>query len=304
MRRLSPIVSTLCLGLAAVAPGAVAETISFEEIEPQNDNRMALSEEYAHLGVHFIASREGAIWDGMSNGDPGGWEIEGTNGPAFVGFNGPSYELVVQFDEPVPAFRVDVASASGAAPGSVFTLHGYMDGELVESNSVLLGDVNVWDTVELTADVDEVVWTSSGASFRPFGADNMGWGLDAAPSRLDVAIDVLAGSPENPLNPGRAGVVPVALMGSEQFDAMEADPDSLLLGVDGAPAESAHMSDIDGDGWTDMVVHFRVERTGTAYGDTSICLTGETFAGMSFAGCDQIRTVPGHGASASSRRSR
>lgn len=297
------VLSVVCLFLAA--PAVAGEGISFEEIAAHNSNRVALSEEYAHLGVHFVTGDDGAVWDGMSRGDPGGWELEGTHGPSFVGMNGRSYSLSVWFDEPVPAFRVDVASASGADPGSVFVLEGYLDGALVESTRVTLGGVNEWFTAGLSADVDEVVWIGDRSGFRPFGADNMRWGLEA-PSRLDVPIDVMPGSSENPLHPGSSGVVPVALLGTELFDALEADAESLRLGVDGAPAQAAsmHMDDVNGDGWLDLVAHYRMQETGTAHGDTSICLTGETVAGAPFAGCDDIHTVPGHGAPASSRRRR
>ena len=83
------------LTLAGLVAGPVSaiETISFEEIPAQNTIFATLSEEYAHLGVHFSSNDDGSTWDGMSNGDPGGWELEGTNGPTFAGFNGASYRL-------------------------------------------------------------------------------------------------------------------------------------------------------------------------------------------------------------------
>ena len=35
----------------------------------------------------FLAIDDGTIWSGISDGDPGGWGLEGTNGSAFSGFN-------------------------------------------------------------------------------------------------------------------------------------------------------------------------------------------------------------------------
>jgi len=288
-------------GLAAAA--AAVETISFEEIAAQNSNRAVLDEEYAHLGVHFDAVDDGGIWDGISNGDPGGWELEGSNGPSFLGFNGRSYSIMLRFDEPVPAFHVDVSAASGAEPAGVFALEGYRDGVLVDSASVVLGGVNEWMTVALSAEVDAVVWLGDRRGFRPFGADNVGWGIDA-PARLDIAIDVRPGNGENPLNPASQGVVPVALLGSDAFDVMSVDPASLLLGVDGAPVDmpSLEYRDVDGDGWLDLFAHYRVAETGTAYSDSSICLTGATDDGLELAGCDAIRTVPGPQAEAARKK--
>ena len=42
----------------------------------------------------------------------------------------------------------------------------------------------------------------------------------------------------------------------------------------------------------DLLGHYRTRETGTAYGDSSICLTGATVDGVDLAGCDAIRTVP------------
>ncbi len=288
--------ATMFLVLPSLAAGAAAasEVISFDEIPAQDDTYMSLTEEYAHLGVHFYSVDDGATWDGVSNGDPGGWELEGSNGSTFVGFNGRSYQLTATFDAPVPAFSIDVSASSGSPVGAPFALEGYRAGTLVERKAVTLGGLNQWMTVALTAEVDQVVMVSNATGFHPFGVDNMHWGLDApeAPARIDVAIDVRPGSAENPVNPGSSGVLPVALLGSDSFDVMDVDPASLALGVSGAPALDVEYADANGDGWTDLVAHYSTPATGTAYGDTSLCLTGETTDGVELAGCDAIRTVP------------
>jgi hypothetical protein len=281
------------LALTSLAvPAAASEVISFEEVAAQNSNLVTLTEQYAHLGVHFSSPDDGAIWDGMStNEDLYNWGLDGTNGPAFVGFNGRSYQLTARFDQPVPAFRVDVAAAGGATAGSTFALQGYLANALVETTSVTLGAVNQWQTVGLTAEVDKVMLVGQTGLRRSFGADNMTWGIDA-PTRIDVAIDVRPDSTENPVNPGSNGVLPVALLGSESFDVASVDPESLALGVNAAPAVDTEYADVDGDGWMDLVGHYHTPETGTAYGDTSICLTGATHDGVEVTGCDAIRTVP------------
>ncbi len=286
-------IATTCLLLASLAaPATASEVISFEEIPAHNSNGRTLSEEYAHLGVHFSSLDDGAIWDGMStNGEDNSWQLDGTNGPAFIGFNGSSYKLTARFDAPVPAFHVDVAAASGAISGSTFALQGYLAGALVETTSVTLGGVNQWQTVALTAEVDQVMLVGQTGRFRFFGADNMGWGIDA-PTRIDVLIDVKPDSTENPVNPGSNGVLPVALLGSASFDVMNVDPGSLALGVNAAPAVEMEYADANGDGWIDLVACYGTPETGTAYGDSSICLTGATTDGVELAGCDAIRTVP------------
>ena len=289
-------------GLVA-GPISAIEVISFEEFPAQNSIYTTLSEEYAHLGVHFSSFDEGSTWDGMSNGDPGGWEIEGTNGPSFAGFNGDTYRLTAQFDAPVNTFALDVSAASGADPAGSFALEGYRGGALVERSAVTLGGLNQWTTVALTQVVDQVVVVGDTSGWRPFGIDNLRWGIEPPappdepdppeePSRLDVAIDVRPENAENPVNPGSNGVLPVALLGSADFDATDAALASLALGVNGAPVVDHAYVDANGDGWMDLVAHFRMSDTGTAYGDSSICLAGETVGGVALAGCDAIRTVP------------
>src|SRR5262245_27062075 len=98
------------LALALLGPAiAGAEEINFDEIPPANRIMPPPSEEYAHMGVHFVATDDGSVWTGLSGGDPGGWGLEGTNGTAFSGFNGASYGLRVRFDGAVREVSVDAA---------------------------------------------------------------------------------------------------------------------------------------------------------------------------------------------------
>jgi hypothetical protein len=294
---------TTFLILAGLVAGPISatEVISFEEFPPQNSIFPPLSEEYAHLGVHFSSFDDGSTWAGMSDGDFGGWGLEGTNGPTFAGFNGDNDRLTARFDAPVPAFSLDVAAARGGDPAGSFALEGYRSGALVERSAVTFGAENQWMTVALTKEVDQVVVVGDASGYHPFGIDNLRWGVDA-PTRLDVAIDVRPGNAENPVNPGSNGMLPVALLGSTGFDVMDVDPESLALGVNGAPAVDWTYADANDDGAMDLVAHYSTPDTGTAYGDTSMCLTGATQDGVELAGCDAIRTVPQESAAAAKKK--
>ena len=71
------------------------------------------------------------------------------------------------------------------------------------------------------------------------------------------------------------------------------DPTTVLFGVtrsEAAPVHSA-LEDVDGDGNTDMILHFRTQAIGVVCGDTSASLTGRTLSGQAIEGLDSIRTV-------------
>jgi hypothetical protein len=48
---------------------------------------------------------------------------------------------------------------------------------------------------------------------------------------------------------------------------------------------------VDGDGDTDLILHFNAQEAGIACGDTNALLTGQTVAGMEIEGSDSVSTV-------------
>jgi len=289
------------LATALLVPAiAGAEEIRFDEYPPANNLFPSPSEEYASMGVHFIATDDGSVWGGMSGGNPGGWGLEGTNGPAFAGFNGKSYGLGVVFDAPVREVSVDVARSLSSRVGDRFILRGWRDGAMIEEVDVVLGNINVWSTVALTQEVDEISWVGVGTPTKahPYGVDNLRW--TSAPQELAVAIDVRPASAENRVNPFGQGVVQVALLGSDDFDVTAVDVTTLGFGPLGAPAVHSAVEDSNEDGRPDLVTHHRIPETGIALGDAEACLVGATLDGMQLRGCDAVSTVPNGGANEAS----
>lgn len=111
---------------------------------------------------------------------------------------------------------------------------------------------------------------------------------------LAVEIDIRPWSDANLVNPMSKGVVPVAILGSDDFDVANVDVSALAFGPGGAPPVwglfLSHW-DLNDDGWDDGVSYYRTEETGIAMENTDACLTGETLDGTRFQGCDAITTV-------------
>src|SRR5437867_4787891 len=106
-------------------------------------------------------------------------------------------------------------------------------------------------------------------------------------------MHIKPGTFPNSINPRGKGVIPVAILTTDTFDATTIDPTTVRFGSNGteaAPVQSS-LEDVDGDGDTDMILHFKTQDTGIVCGDTSASLTGETFGGQAIEGSDSIKTV-------------
>jgi hypothetical protein len=97
------------------------------------------------------------------------------------------------------------------------------------------------------------------------------------------------------------GVLPVAILSTADFSALDIDVSTLLLGDPAltgtvAPLRAA-VEDVNGDGLADLVVHFSTPAlvSAGAVGPSSVelALSGTTTSGGSITGADAIRIVPG-----------
>jgi hypothetical protein len=128
-----------------------------------------------------------------------------------------------------------------------------------------------------------------------------------APTAIQVQIDIMPNTFPNLINLKSKGVIPVAILSTSTFDATTVDPLTVCFGDANDPPPpypserdcteahgKGHISDVDGDGDKDLVLHFETKDTGIDPGDTQACLTGRTYGStpIQVQGCDSIRTVP------------
>ena len=154
---------------------ASADVIAFDDAYPSVGDGGDVSTYYSAEGVTITGDNAG-VWGGISNGNPGGWGLEGTNGPAFLGCNdGDSCSPTFDFAAPVDDVSLDIGLANNWS--ATFTVSGYLNSTLVDSATMTINNGvsgGTWDTFALTGDVDQVVVSSSFVSPGfAFGLDNV-----------------------------------------------------------------------------------------------------------------------------------
>ena len=117
---------------------------------------------------------------------------------------------------------------------------------------------------------------------------------------LPVDIDIKPGSFPNSINTRSMGVVPVAILGSANFDVTQVDVTTLTFGPNSASPDHdltdldtyfEHLQDVNEDGFLDLVSHYKQKETGIACGDTEATLSGNllpAFSGTPIEGTDSV----------------
>jgi hypothetical protein len=109
-----------------------------------------------------------------------------------------------------------------------------------------------------------------------------------------VTIDIKPGSEPNSINLSSRGVVPVAVLATEDFDAAKVVETSVVFA--GAAPVRCTLEDVDEDGDLDLLCHFATEDLAELDQDsTEATLTGEAVDGTPIEGTDTVRIVPPKG---------
>ena len=154
------------------------------------------------------------------------------------------------------AFSIDGTASESASSGlAAFIGTGQVD-VAITGNDKLCAWWNYYDHID--TDTNGTVTATLTYNYTP----------------LPVKIDIKPGSCPNPLNPKSKGVLPVAVLGSEDFDVTTIDVESVALSLTGvepivAPirhdyedvatpfdGELCDCHDLDGDGYLDLTLKF------------------------------------------------
>jgi hypothetical protein len=242
-----------------------------------------------------------SVWPHYTYGaDEYGWVVRG----AEDGYSSPgSYVYAIYADAPA-GYGVVKSSALNYSDG------GWGGWSVPAGTKVLSGGYN------LTGGPAAVSAPGTPGSVWPhytYGADEYGWCVRDLPEghsspnsfvyavyaevAVTVDIDIKPCSDPNSINLDSKGVVPVAILGSADFDASTVDPETVELA--GAPAQEkgksgkyGSLDDVNGDGYLDLVIHVRTADLELNPGDTVAVLTGNLYDSTPILGSDSVRTVP------------
>jgi outer membrane protein assembly factor BamB len=104
-----------------------------------------------------------------------------------------------------------------------------------------------------------------------------------------VEIDIKPGSHPNGIDLKSEGVLAVAVLTGDKFDAYNIDPGTCVFA--GAEPEGWTMEDVDDDGDYDMLFHWRTQDLDLSKNSKEATLTGFTVDGMEIVGTDSVSIV-------------
>lgn len=171
--------------------------------------------------------------------------------------SGPTTRLVGTFNGAAgTTFKLDFYANSEADPSGFGEGERWLGWAEVITDSEGNADFNV---LLAAATVSGEVITATATA--PDGSTSEFSGADVV-ARPPVLIDVMPGSDLNPVNLVENGVIPVAILTTDSFDASWVNASTVVFA--GASAVHSALEDVDGDGDLDMILHFEIQETNLA----------------------------------------
>jgi hypothetical protein len=153
-----------------------------------------------------------------------------------------------------------------------------------------IDDVRVWNTNNINPESFEDIYLAAQVSIGTFIDYQVGMDYRAPKSVVDISIDIKPGGNPNSINLKSKGVVPVAVMTTDDFDASTINPETVLFAAVAAVRWTEEDVDVDGD--LDLLFHFKTQELNLDKDSTEATLTGITYDGQAIGGTGRVNIVP------------
>ncbi|WP_432474141.1 hypothetical protein [Amphritea sp. HPY] len=297
------IATLLFLGAANVFSAPTTSILDFEVLRHDDANISVHGPEYVEDGFRLKAQHS-------EPGNPLRLNTLGTLQPGFPGSTA-LYQGVVLGEiiltevdgKPFDLLSIQLAELPGldtsglpinSGPFDVTFFGQQVDGSLVTKTFIVDGflTLNTYSFSGFT-DLLSVNWFQGGGDIPTHQFDN----ITVAVTPLTVDIDIKPGSDPNCFNTNGHGVIPVAILGNDNFDVRNIDQSSLSFSgqevrMRGNKGPLCGEEDSNSDGFFDLVCHFEDDSTNWSPGSFgNATLTGVMLDGTEFEGTDSICIV-------------
>lgn len=286
------------------ASNAFTQEINFDDLEDffyQTTPDMPMPYDYAGLNwFNFNVMRPELLYAGP---EASGF-YAGMISPHCIVYNQDGEIGIIESSVP---FNFESAYLTAAWKfGLQITVQGFLGSELLYTRTVTVDPLRPTSPFYFDyVGVDKVTFTAFGGTASlsegtgsQFVMDDVEIGSGTTihvTDEVQATIDIKPGSDINPINPTSKGVIPVAILWTEDVDPVALlVPDSLTFGRTGDEQSLARcaVQDVDNDGHLDLICHFYTAAAGFVCGDTVGYLKGTADGDKPASGSDAVQIVP------------
>jgi subtilisin-like proprotein convertase family protein len=290
-------------------PGGVSDTITVAESMTITDLNVDLQIEHTFVGDLCITLEHDGVTVQLV-ARPGGDTGEVCHFGSPFGCGNDDYDIILD-DEGTGGLIEDLCDPDMTSP----------------PNYVPFEPLSAFDSMDATGD-----WTITVSDNANLDTGTLlGWSLhlpdpdapapcDVVPCEIELSLDIKPGSCPNSFNARNFGVLPTAILGTQDFDVSQVDVSTLVIsradGVGGSAGairtdvedvgtpfegELCDCHEIEGDGFLDLTIKFGSQEVaealelGSVPSDTQVelCVSGMLLDGTAFVACDCVRIVGG-----------
>ena len=279
--------STILWGVLAILLCAVPSVAAWINIDPSNSPYDLETVQADYINV---------LSGGTLNLKPGGYATLGVYANAGSTINIYGCDLTLG-DTGVPvqvAGSVDVMLLTNSTKSVQFTTTGgSAQFDDPDNPTMIIVHVTSGWTGKLTWTYEGTTYSLNISTLSDIKLVNLGGG-----GPQPVEIDIKPGSDPNPINPGSNGLIPVAILTTDDFNAADVDPATVTLAGEKVAVRGkaeklmARLEDVDGDGDLDLLVQVETQSDGEPWESGTVTLEGKTYDGQDIKGTDEVIIVP------------